>query len=149
MIYLDSSALVKRYVSEDGSDRIDSILAFAPLAATSKLTYPEIVSAFSRKHAAREIPTRWFNRLVDHFEADWDRLVIVEIQDDLLPLMKTLIKRHRLRAADSVHLATALWLGSALRENVTFVSSDLPLLAAAGAERLSTVDPRTQGIERD
>lgn len=58
MIYFDSSALVKRYVEEPGSDRVNSILANAGIVTTSKLTYPEILSAFARRHKVGEIPKK-------------------------------------------------------------------------------------------
>ena len=56
MIYLDSSALVKRYVLEPGSDAMDRLLADHPYAATSRLAYPEILSALNRKQKARSSP---------------------------------------------------------------------------------------------
>ncbi len=42
MTYFYSSALVKRYLKEDGSDAVRSIIAGARVIATSKLAYPEI-----------------------------------------------------------------------------------------------------------
>jgi hypothetical protein len=46
-----------------------------------------------------------------------------------------------LKAADSIHLASALWLKHSVKENVSFVSSDTSLLKAAGMEKLSAVNP--------
>lgn len=63
-------------------------------------------------------------------------------------MMKGLIGKHGIRGADSVHLASASWLRTAIRDNVTFVSSDARLLEAAGKEKLLPLDPRTGRLER-
>ena len=68
MIYLDSSALVKRYVQEEGTDFVKSILAGHRLITTSKLTYPEILSALMRKVRAGEIERKTFNGIVKMFD---------------------------------------------------------------------------------
>ena len=46
MIYFDSSAMVKRYLDEEGSYTVNKMLDEASVVATSILTYPEILSAF-------------------------------------------------------------------------------------------------------
>jgi predicted nucleic acid-binding protein len=44
MIYFDSSALVKRYLREGGSESVNAILLSEKVIVTSKLAYPEIPS---------------------------------------------------------------------------------------------------------
>jgi len=53
---LDISALIKRYLKEEGSDAVGGIMAGASVIASSKLAYPEILSAFMRKFRASEAP---------------------------------------------------------------------------------------------
>jgi predicted nucleic acid-binding protein len=141
MIYLDSSALVKRYVQEPGSDAMDRLLADHPYAATSRLAYPEILSALNRKQKAREFSTRILGELIKAFESDWGKLFILEFDDELLPIIKKAIHRHAVRDADAVHLASALWLRSVLKEDVVFACADAKLLDAARAERLVAYEP--------
>jgi len=141
MIYLDSSALVKRYIQEPGSGAMDRLLADHPYAATSRLTYPEILSALNRKRKAREFPTRILGELIKAFESDWGKLFILEFDDELLPIIKKAIHRHDVRGADSIHLASALWLRSVLKEDVVFACADARLLDAARAERLVAYEP--------
>jgi predicted nucleic acid-binding protein len=85
VIYFDSSALVKRYVREDGSDAVRSLIKQGEGIATSKLTYPEILSAFGRKHRAGELGRGLFGGLLDQFEADWKTVFVIELHDELLP----------------------------------------------------------------
>jgi len=141
MIYLDSSALVKRYVSEPGSGAVDRLLADHPCAATSRLSYPEILSALNRKHRAKEISARVLGELVAAFESDWGKLFILEFDEELWPVIRQALRKHAIRGADSVHLASAMGLRSALREDVVFACADEKLLDAARAEKLAAFRP--------
>ena len=59
MIYLDKQRACCNDIVEDGSDAIDRLLADHPYAATSRLAYPEILSALNRKRsAAADITSR-------------------------------------------------------------------------------------------
>jgi predicted nucleic acid-binding protein len=142
MIYFDSSALVKRYIEESGSDVVQSLLDRDASAATSKLAYPEILSALTRKQRSGELTKRSLQAAVSQFEADWAGIVVVEFHDELLPTMKSLLLKHHLRGADTVHLASALWLKRAVQSDLAFVASDLNLLKAAQAERLEVINPQ-------
>ncbi|MFH1146524.1 MAG: hypothetical protein V1736_02305, partial [Pseudomonadota bacterium] len=75
------------------------------------------------------------------FEADWKSFVIVEFQDELLPVMKRLAQKHALKGADLVHLSSVLWLRKAVREKMIFVASDVQLLRAAEAEKIEVINP--------
>jgi predicted nucleic acid-binding protein len=141
MIYFDSSALVKRYLTEAGTDKVNSIVATGGTLATSKLTYPEILSAFARKHRAREIGKRALHGAMDRFLADWDQLFVIGFHDDLLKTVKSLIEKYALKAADTVHLSSALWLKHTVTDDVTFVSSDASQVEAALAENFKVLDP--------
>jgi predicted nucleic acid-binding protein len=141
MIYLDSSALVKRYTEEAGTDFVKSILTTDGLITTSNLTYPEILSALMRKVRAGEIEKKTFNGIVDKFDKDWDHILVLDFHNDLLPIVKTLIEKHPLKAADAIHLSSALWLKLSSKVDVTFVASDSNLLKAAGAEKLQVMNP--------
>jgi len=141
MIYADSSALVKRYVKEAGSVRLAEILSFSDVVATSKLAFPELLSAFTRKRRSRELSEKSFRATVRRFEEDWKDFLVVDFHDDLLPLIKTLVVKYALKGADSVHLSSALWLSESSRMSVVFSASDEQLLKAARAERLEVFHP--------
>jgi len=141
MIYLDSSALVKRYVAEPGSEAMDRLLSEHPYVATSRLTYPEILSALNRKRVAKEFSSRIFGGLVNAFESDWGKFFVLELDEALLPIVKQMIRKHSIRGADAVHLVSAMWLRSTLKEDVIFACSDKKLLDAARCERLVAFEP--------
>ena len=141
MIYLDTSALVKRYVKEDGSEIVGSIVTQQKVIATSKLAYAEMLSALMRKHRAGEISPKSLEVALEKFGNDWDKIYVVEFHDELLPGIKFLIRKYPLKGADAVHLSSALWLEKTTIEKVTFVASDESLLKAARSERLKIINP--------
>ena len=141
MIYFDSSALIKRYLREAGTEAVNSIIGIEKIISSSKLTYPETLSAFMRKLRTGEIEKKPFQTAVEQFENDWKYLLVVEFHDELLPIIKGLMVEYPLKGADSVHLSSAIWLERTAREKVTFVASDDNLLKAARAERLKTINP--------
>ncbi len=141
MIYLDSSALVKRYIEEPGSDKMRSLLEEDQVFATSRLTYPEILSAFTRKHRTGELSRAKYNGLLRDFESAWGIFLIIEFGKVLMPAIKKIIAQHGLKGADGIHLASATWLRSASKDEIVFVTSDQALLEAARKEGLNILDP--------
>ncbi|MDR3553963.1 MAG: type II toxin-antitoxin system VapC family toxin [Syntrophobacteraceae bacterium] len=141
MIYIDSSALVKRYIEEDGSDKVNALLEERSVAAASRLAYPEILAAITRRHKAKEIETGAFERIKKAFKSDWASFAVVEFHLDVFKLIDEIIIKYALRGADSVHLSSALWLKKAMKQDVVFVASDLELIKAAKGEKLQTYNP--------
>jgi len=142
MIYFDSSALVKNYVWEDGSSMVSKLLSENLNNATSKLTYAEMLSALVRRTRSGDLSLQTMREVIQKFEDDWNSLLIVDLHNDILPMIKKAIEKHQLKAADSIHLASAIWLKSSLKEDIVFASSDLNLLIAARSERLSPINPQ-------
>ena len=145
MIYFDTSALAKNYVLEDGSPRVAKLILENPENVTSKLTYAEILSALVRRTRSGDLSRHKMKEVIHKFEDDWNRLLIIDFHNELLPIVRRVIEKHQLKAADSIHLASAIWLKFSLKEDIAFASSDANLLKAAKAERLSPINPRNIG----
>ena len=135
MIYLDTSALVKRYVQEKGSSHIDALFSRSDFVAASMLAYPEILSAFQRRYRDGDYSKETLAKIMRSFESEWKSLFIIKLTEDIVLKTKELILAHFLRGADSIHLSSALWLKSATKADVTFVASDAHLISAARAEK--------------
>ena len=52
------------------------------------------------------------------------------------------IDKYALKAADSIHLSTALWLKQTTKADLVFVAADTALLKSAKAEKLGTLNPQ-------
>jgi uncharacterized protein len=142
MIFLDSSALVKRYIEEEGSDKVNALLEEGLIAAASRLAYPEILAAITRRHKAGHLETPVFERIRKAFKADWASFTVIEMRSEVFRFVDTVIDRHALKGAAGIHLSTALWLKETMKEDVVFMASDVELLKAAKAEKLKTLNPQ-------
>ena len=146
--YFDSSALVKRYVVEIGTDWVRSILnaALPDEALISKITGAEVASAFARRHRAGEISTadytQMLNDFYEHFRYDYVR---IEVTDSVVLLAMDIAQQHTLRGYDAIQLASALLMDAELKQvgevGLTFASADNNLCNAARLEGLITENP--------
>ncbi len=137
MIYLDTSALLKRYHEEAGSDWIRRVSAGAPALATASLTYAEFFSALHRKLREEGLNPATYSRLAEDFEADWLDLEVIPLSGKILRAARHIIERHQLRAGDAVQLASALTISATVP--AYFMSADRRLTQAAEREGLNTL----------
>ncbi len=140
MIYLDTSALIKRFLAEPGSPRVYSLLTSEPGVATAKIAYAEAYGALARKQRAGDLSRAQYALAARRFEEEWQVLTRIDLHDEILVLARDLIQRHPLRGLDAIHLASAISLKRALHEDITFAAADAQLLRAAKAERLCPLD---------
>lgn len=140
MIYLDTSALIKRFVNEEGSLLVRSIVQGKEAVATAKIAYAEVYAGLTRKLREDNLAKAQYALACRQFESDWLAYLRVELGDDILLLARDLIQRRPLRGFDAVHLASALRLKLALGETITFAAADDRLLKAAEAESLEPLN---------
>ena len=143
LLYLDTSALVKLYITERGSERMVE-LAFSDAnysLATCAITQVEFHSAIDRRRRRRggDVGEDAAERAVERFNRRFRGEVFRHAVDDqTLDLACVLVHRYALRAYDAVHLAACLLLlRLSARDDLTFVSADRNLLTAARAEGLA------------
>lgn len=144
MNYLDTSALIKRFVTEKGSPLVESLVSQEGFVATAKIAYTEVYAGLTRKHREGHLPGSQYALACRQFESDWQAYIRVDLQDEILVLARDLIQRHTLRGFDAIHLASALSLRAALGEEITFAAADERLLWAARAERLRPLNVETK-----
>jgi uncharacterized protein len=98
ILYLDASALVKRYVAEDGSERVRDAMRDADAWFTCRVGFAETVRAVGLM--AGESAARWVRD-------EWAAFGIVEVDRRLVEEAATLAMAHGLRSLDALHLASA------------------------------------------
>ncbi|MGQ0572333.1 MAG: type II toxin-antitoxin system VapC family toxin [Armatimonadota bacterium] len=130
-LYLDTSALVKLYVNEDGSTPVRQAVDEARLVATSAIAYVEARAAFARRYRERAMSTPDYRRSVRRFNTEWPQYFRLEVTDVLIRSAARAAERYELRAYDAVHLAAALTLKERLSDRVAFACWDVGLEAAA------------------
>lgn len=127
MLYLDACALVKRYVTEEGSDEILEAMDEASALSMCRVGLVETVGAVARQGEGKD---------VRRVERDWLSIDVVEVDGELSERAAQLAISHRLRCLDALHLAAALSLP---RGDLTFATWDRRLHRAAHDQGLTTL----------
>jgi len=136
IVYLDTSSLVKLYVEEDGSSKVDALVGSSEVAATSIVAYAEARAAFARRYREKAFTTAGHNRIKTFFDKDWSSYLILSITGDMIRLAGDLAEKHALRGFDSIHLASALTLQQELSTSIVFTCFDDNLQKASELEDL-------------
>ncbi|MCX7642907.1 MAG: type II toxin-antitoxin system VapC family toxin [Armatimonadetes bacterium] len=143
----ESSAIIKRYVAETGSQWVEEIcdLSQGHQIVLCDLCITEVASALSRLQREGRLTTEERDRVYNDFLAHCrNEYVLVPITRQMLEEAGTLCFRHPLRALDAIHLAAALQVARTIRQQgltITFVSADDALLNSAQVEGLSVENP--------
>lgn len=140
--FVDTSALVKRYISEPGTQAL-SQRCFAPddvEVFVSSLTYAEGYATFARLFRDGRLTTLEHESLIASFERDWASFVVVEYAPPVRRLIPDLAATHSLRGADLIQLATGAYLHTH-RALDLFVACDVRLANAAVALGLPLFNP--------
>jgi predicted nucleic acid-binding protein len=104
-LYLDTSSLVKLYVTEPGSDAVRELVEAATIVATSTIAYTETRAALARRRRERVLRQAAFTLAKKAFEAEWPKYLTIEVTSDLCRQAGEFAEHYRLRAYDSMHLA--------------------------------------------
>jgi len=141
--YWDTSAIVKVYHREEGSDRamqmFSEVLSGEKKGAVAYVCLMETISAFTRRR--KELKGNYEAIVARILQDMRDNLSIVALEEEIMESAMKLIINHGLKTLDSIHLATALFLKKHTSEDVAMISADRELLTAAAKEGLDTVNP--------
>jgi predicted nucleic acid-binding protein len=131
IIYADTSALVKLFVSEDSSQATRTILDQALTLGTVSLTRVELVAALARARRRGILGEDDVRRAGDIFRSVWSNWAQIAMDEDLVLQAETFAWDLALRGYDAVHLAAA-WIWQTMLESpVTVATFDQELWAAA------------------
>lgn len=147
--FLDSSALVKRYLAETGSHWIVTLTYPQPgnTLNIAEVTQVEVAAALAARHRApggisRQLRDGAVNLLAQHCKIEYN---LVALNPTIIDRAVALTQNHRLRGYDAVQLATALVLNTVLLKahlaGLAFITADNDLITAARAEGLTADNP--------
>ncbi len=136
ILYLDTSALVKKYFKEVGSEEIVSLWKEAEAIITSSVTYAEAMASFFNKKREVSIEDQIFQSIIKAFHHDWQKFIIVTVNNELNDVIDRLAAIYPLRGFDVIHLASAFIIHGSVPENFLFACFDQRISLAAAAENL-------------
>jgi len=151
--YFDTSAVVKRYHKELGTDVLDKIFELKEHGfAASFWTLLEFIVAFSTRKRRGQLSREAFNMTVSRFLRDvLERFTIISVNDEIVASAIPLAIRHALPSADCLQLAGAINLKRALqpaREKLVLLCSDKDLCKAAREEGIEYINPEEKNALR-
>lgn len=122
-IYVDSSALLKRYVDEPDSETAAELLESDPDLITGRHTVIEI-----RRNLARLLRPKDLGRLRPTIEEDFAALGLVELDAATCELAASIAEATGVRSLDAMHLGAAQRVGGTA---IAFLTFDLRQAQAA------------------
>lgn len=145
MLFFDTSALVKRYAIEPGTEVVDELIDETERSIiVTSLSVIETTSALRRKQNEGELTEqRRDDLLVEFFREATGTFMLAPIDDDGFVRAFDLVLKDDLRTLDSLQLGTALELAGPDVE-LTFVCADGDLVDVARNRGLATLNPVTE-----
>jgi len=148
LFYLETSALVKLYIREPGTETLLRLVRREHNHRFAILTVAEVEfrSAIRRRERSgdieRDVATDLIHRFVGHLES---KFVRQPFNETVLQTACALIDSYPLRAYDAVQLAGCLVLReTAGTDGPVFVCADMHLLEAANRLKVSTMNPAAE-----
>jgi predicted nucleic acid-binding protein len=142
-LYLDTSALIKRYINEQGTEDVRAWVRAADAISTGLLTRAETSAGLTRLQRRNIITQEDYKLALEQFRLDWAGYQRIPINEELIARADLLACQHGLRGYDAVHLAAALIWQEALMLPVTLATYDQELADAgkkSGLDILPDID---------
>ena len=105
-LYLDTSSLVKLYVTESGSDIVHQLVTGATIVATSVVAYAEARATLARLRRDEVLTAASSASVKRQLAEQWPRYLTLDATDALCRAAGTLAEKYHLRGFDSIHLAS-------------------------------------------
>jgi len=131
IVYIDASALVKRYVAERGSREVTDLTATSDIVATTVVSRAEVAAALARAARLGALDHYSARRAQRRFSREWPDLARLPVTELLVSRAETLAWDYGLRGYDAIQLASALTWQESIGEDVVLATFDRQLWEAA------------------
>ena len=131
ILYCDTSALLKLFVDEEGSDSMVRALDVFEAIAVCRITWAESMAAFAQRSRIKGANRPMLAKARGALEQAWQRFAIADITQPLVEKAGVYAEAFALRGYDSVQLAAAHNLQEQFTLPLTFASYDRRLNQAA------------------
>jgi predicted nucleic acid-binding protein len=148
LYFFETSALVKRYVSEKGTAWVEGLLipALHPTVYIAQITGVESIAAITLRTRRGDTTQQEAAAAIANFRRDYaHEYLMAQVTNALIAVAMDLAEKHALRGYDAVQLASALQVQTERQvyglSPPIFLSADNNLNASAAAEGLAVDNP--------
>ena len=134
-VFFDTSAFVKRYLDEPGSNEVIKICRQADLLILSIICLPEMISTLRRLVREERISAKDYRQTKRRVLKELEAIEICNLTSEVIKRAIGCLGNSPLRAMDALHLGCAL----AIKPDL-FVSSDTQQVIAANKEGLKVLE---------
>jgi uncharacterized protein len=131
ILYLDASALVKRYVVESGSKEVNFLVEQADTVGSALLTRVEMASALAKAIRMNWVDAQEAENAWQDFLSHWQSFARLSVTPALVERAARLAWEYGLRGYDATHFAAASIWQETLEMPVTLATFDRELWLAA------------------
>lgn len=131
VLYLDTSALLKRYVLEAGSQELQFVWNTFDFTGVVRIVQAEMAAALAKGMRMGWLAAADAQKAWSEFLEDWRRLTLLEANAQVVHYASELAWQYPLRGYDSVHLAAALVWQDGIGEPVILATFDRVLWQVA------------------
>ena len=107
-VFIDSSALVKRYIEEPGSGRVGELIEKAKEVAVCIICVPEVLSACNRLVREKKINDDQYGWIKNEFLLDMGEFIVIDITNEVIIRSIHCLEKGALRSLDALHIASAI-----------------------------------------
>ncbi len=107
IVYLDTSALLKLYISEEGREIVAEAVKAAEVAATSAVAYAEARAGLARRLREEDFTEEEHRQAVSDLDRDWTTYERLAVSNLVAHLAGEMAEKYALRGFDAIHLASA------------------------------------------
>ena len=134
-VFFDTSAFVKRYVEESGTERVIEICDQAERLVLCVICLPEMISTLNRLVREGKLQGGDYQKMRDLILKEIEDAEICYVTPEVVTQTIRCLENNTLRAMDALHLGCALVV-----EPDLFVSSDQRQIEAAKREGLKVME---------
>jgi len=138
ILFFDTSALIKKYIQENGSDFVDKYFQQASKVIISPVTYIESMSTIKRILIEKNITIKQYNQIKDDIIFDLEYFTIPSFSEEIEYYSVMFIEKYQLKSLDSIQLSSAHSFKSDID---IFLTADNKLAKAASNEGFSVKNP--------
>ena len=139
ILFCDTSALLKLFVDEIGSDSMAKARSDSEAIAVCRITWAESMATFAQRSRVKGANQAGLAQAKSLFENTWSNFVISEVTQPLVEKAGMYAEAFALRGYDSVQLAAAHQLHEQFALPLTFACFDRRLNQAAALLQLEVL----------